>query len=86
MRSPTPGAGTSEAEVTGIDAHGIWLFAGGGEHFLPYEEYPWFRDATVREIVDVHLLHGVHLHWPALDVDLALDSLETPERYPLVAK
>jgi hypothetical protein len=24
-----------------------------------------------------------HLHWPDLDVDLAIDSIEHPERYPL---
>lgn len=23
-----------------------------------------------------------HLHWPELDVDLSLDSIEHPERYP----
>jgi hypothetical protein len=25
------------------------------------------------------------LHWPDLDVDLHVDSIEHPERYPLVA-
>jgi hypothetical protein len=24
-----------------------------------------------------------HLYWPDLDVDLSLDSIEHPERYPL---
>ena len=27
-----------------------------------------------------------HLHWPDFDVDLAVDSIEHPERYPLKDK
>ncbi len=99
MKSRTPGATTSEAEVTNIDAHGIWVYVDrpevgasmsterpGREYFLPYEDYALFRDAKVSEIINVELLHGVHLHWPSLDVDLAVDSLENPGKYPLVAE
>jgi hypothetical protein len=32
---------------------------------------------------NVRFLHGRHLHWPDLDVDLEVDALEHPERYPL---
>jgi len=32
------------------------------------------------------LLHGDHLHWPGLDVDLHLESIEHPERFPLLAR
>ncbi|HUS93191.1 MAG TPA: DUF2442 domain-containing protein [Phycisphaerae bacterium] len=55
----------------------------GTEHFLAYQHYPWFRDAKVRDILDVQLLHDQHLHWPALDVDLSVESLSHPEAYPL---
>ncbi len=85
MKSSTPGASTSEAEVTNIDAHGIWVYVDSREYFLPYADYPWFKDAKVSEIISVELLHGVHLHWPSLDVDLTVDSLENPGKYPLVA-
>jgi len=27
-----------------------------------------------------------HLRWPQLDVDLTLDSIENPDRYPLVSR
>jgi hypothetical protein len=27
-----------------------------------------------------------HLYWPELDLDLSVDSIEHPERYPLKAK
>ena len=83
MTSSQHGGGTCEAEVTQIDSQGIWLLVSGAEYFLPYQEYPWFRDARVGEILNVKLLDGNHLHWPALDVDLCLDSLNNPAGYPL---
>lgn len=75
-----------QTRVTNVDSHGIWVLAGGKEYFLPHAEFPSFRKATLDQIVNVELLHGRHLHWPELDVDLSLDSLENPGAYPLVAK
>ncbi|TFH49047.1 MAG: DUF2442 domain-containing protein, partial [Lysobacterales bacterium] len=54
------------------------------EYFLPFPDFPWFRNATVDQILRVELHHGDHLRWPELDVDLCLDSIENPESYPLV--
>lgn len=76
----------TEAEVTNIDARGFWLLVHDKEYFLPYEEYPWFRDARIRDILSVMLVHEDHLHWPALDVDLSIESLECPESFPLTYK
>ena len=84
MRSSVRGKSTSTVEVTNIDAFGFWLLVRGKEYFLPYEEYPWFRDARVRDILGVTLVHEDHLHWPALDVDLSVESLERPESFPLI--
>ena len=83
MRSSQLGASTSEAEVTNVDTHGIWVLVKDREYFLGYDEYPWFRDARLAEILDVQLLHGSLLHWPALDVDLCVESLDRPDAYPL---
>ena len=83
MRSQELGVNISNVEVTNIDTHGIWLLVKGVEYFLPYSEYPWFKDARVADILDVQLLHEDHLHWPILDVDLCVDSLRNPEGYPL---
>ena len=47
---------------------------------------PWFRRAALEQVFRVELLHGEHLYWPDLDVDLDLDRIEHPERYPLVAQ
>jgi hypothetical protein len=56
------------------------------EFFLPYEEFPWFRNATLAQIFNLQRPHPEHLHWPDLDVDLSLDSLRDPERFPLLAR
>ena len=74
---------TSDVEVANIDKHGLWVFVRGAEYFLPYSEYPWFRDAKVAHILDVELLHEDHLYWPSLDVDLSVKTLRDPEAYPL---
>ena len=75
--------GTSQAEVQDVSRFGLWLYVNEREYFLPYEKYPWFKDAKVSEVYNLRFLHGHHLHWPDLDVDLELESLEHPEKYPL---
>ena len=83
MTLKPPGQNTSEVEVSHINAHGFWLCVENSEYFLPYQEYPWFGEAKVKQILNVQFLHGRHLHWPELDVDLEIDSLDNPQDYPL---
>jgi hypothetical protein len=75
---------TAEVEVLNVSGKGLWLLVKGREYYLPSEWFPWFKNATVTDICEVKLLHGYHLHWPALDVDLELSSLENIDNYPLV--
>ena len=84
MKSSRLGERTSEVEVTNISNHGIWLWVQGREYFLAHEDFPWFQKARVRDVLDVRLLHGQHLFWPKLDVDLELESLTKLAEYPLV--
>jgi hypothetical protein len=81
-----PGTSTSEAEITNISAHGFWLLLDGRELFLPFEEFPWFKAAPVESILHLERPSPDHLRWPDLDVDLSVDSIENPGRYPLKAK
>ena len=74
------------AEVSHISTHGLWVLVNDREYMLSFSEYPWFSEAKLSEIQNVQVLHGSHLRWPMLDVDIELDSLETPERYPLIYK
>jgi len=86
MRSAPPGASTSPVEVTNLSPHGFWLFVGERELFVPFKQFPWFREASVRQITNVELPSPDHLYWPDLDIDLAVESLEHPEKYPLVSQ
>ena len=86
MKSGNIGAATSSVEVLNVSPHGFWLLVVDREYFLGYEDFPWFQNATVSQLFKVELHHEEHLFWPALDVDLDLDRIAHPEKYPLVAK
>ena len=86
MKSAALGPSTSPVEVTNVSAHGFWLFVGERELFVPFKNFPWFQDASVRAITNVQLPSPHHLYWPDLDVDLAVESIEHPEKYPLVSQ
>ncbi len=85
MKSETLGKDTSEAEVTNISKHGIWLLLSEKELFLPFEDFPWFKNASVSAIYNVELLNQNHLYWPDLDIDLTRESIAHPDRFPLIA-
>ena len=80
------GRGSSAPEVTSIEADGFWIRVGSRNRFLDLEHFPWFRDAAEADVRAVDAPHEGHLYWPKLDVDLSLDSIEHPERYPLKAR
>ena len=86
MKSAAPGPGISPVEVTNVSPHGFWLFIGERELFLPFRTFPWFKEASVSAITHVELPSPHHLYWPELDVDLAVESIEHPEKYPLVSQ
>ena len=85
MKSEALGPSTSPVEVTNVSAHGFWLFVGERELFVPFRNFPWFQDASVRAITNVRLPSPHHLYWPDLDIDLAVESIEHPEKYPLIS-
>jgi len=66
-----------------VSRNGMWIVVKEQEFFLPFSEYPWFTKATIDQIYDVQIFHDHHLHWPALDVDLDIESFKSPEAYPL---
>src|SRR5262245_2821828 len=86
MKSSLPGPSTFPAEVTNVPVHGFWLLIGKRELFLSFRDFPWFKGASIGEITQVELPSPHHLYWPALDVDLAVESIEHPENYPLMSQ
>jgi len=86
MKSEKLGKNTSTVEVTNISLHGFWLLLDERELFVPFADFPWFSNAPVSAILQIERPHADHLYWPDLDIDLAVQSIEHPDRFPLVAK
>lgn len=83
QKSKSGGVTTTEVEVANISKHGFWLHLGGRELFVSFKTFPWFVDAPVSQIVNVRWPSPDHLYWPDLDVDLSVESIDHPERFPL---
>ena len=73
-------------EVIDICVQGLRLLVDREELFLPFTQFPWFRNAPVDAVLHVERPSTDHLYWPELDIDLAVDSIRHPERFPLVAR
>ena len=86
MKSEIIGGGILEPEVLNVSPHGFWRLVRDREYFLDFGQFPWFRHATLDQLFTVKLHHDEHLFWPLLDVDLDLNRVEHPDRYPLIAK
>ncbi len=78
-----PGTSTSAAEVTNISTRGLWILLGDEELFLPYAEFPWFKGATIEQLGQVEWPTPDHLYWPLLDIDLSVESIRDPSKFPL---
>jgi hypothetical protein len=86
MKSAALGKRISGVEVLNISKHGFWLLLAGEELFVPFKEFPWFKEASVAELLKVEWPGPNHLHWPDLDVDLAVESIRQPGKFPLISR
>lgn len=85
-KSAKRGKLTLAVEVSHVSKHGFWLLMSDVERFVPFEHFPWFKNARIGELLNVQLPGPNHLYWPDLDIDLAVESIDHPERYPLVSR
>lgn len=86
MKSAVHGRPISEVEVTNVSRRGFWLLLGDRELFVSFKQFPWFRDVSIGQLCKVRLPHPHHLYWPDLEVDLAVESIDHPERFPLQSR
>jgi hypothetical protein len=86
MKSALPGKSTLGVEVSNVSPHGFWLLLGAEELFVSFGDFPWFRDPSIAKICDVQYPSQRRLYWPQLDVDLAIESIRDPSRFPLVSR
>ena len=83
MDSSQNGICISEYSVTSITDLGFWILCDEKEYFIPFKEYPGFKDASVRQILNFSYLAPSQLHWADLDIDIELRALSQPEFFPL---
>ena len=86
MRSARHGQSTSVPEVTNVSQHGLWLLIDAEELFVPFDHFPWFRNASIAAVTNVQRPSPDHLRWPDLDVDLTVQSIRHPEDFPLMSR
>ena len=67
-----------------INAQGMLITVQGQDYFLSYNRVPWLRDARISSVLNVRMSGPRAIEWPDLDVDLEIESLRHPERYPLI--
>ncbi|MDR1779832.1 MAG: DUF2442 domain-containing protein [Tannerella sp.] len=77
---------TTSVSVRSIMPDGIFISVSDRDYFVSYGRLPWFRNAKTSDIFDVKMEGRNAIRWDSLDVDLEIDSLKYPERYPLVMK
>ena len=81
-----PGTIISAAEVTHVSKHGFWLLLDAEELLVPFEHFPWFKNATIAQLSDVQWPAPDHLYWPQLHADISVESIRNPSMFPLVSK
>ena len=77
---------SSDVPVSLVSNQGFWLLAENEELFLSYADFPWFKEATIAQITNVQRPSADHLYWPSLDIDLSVESVRDPSKFPLISK
>jgi hypothetical protein len=79
----SPEKSLEQGQITSIEQDGFWLLTNEEEFFVPFERYPGFQKARIDQIF---LFEGDDeaFHWPELDIDIELEALRHPEKYPLI--
>ena len=77
---------STSVDVLMINEKGVMISVMGQDYFLSYNRVPWMRDATINEVLDVRMNGKNAIEWPKLEVDLEVESLRHPERYPLLIR
>jgi hypothetical protein len=73
-------------EILNMSPFGMWVLVNEKEYFIDYSRYPWFKEANMQEIGNVEIIgFNSGLYWPDLDIDVAVEALEHPEQFPLIA-
>ena len=73
----------TDSQITSVESDGFWLLVQNEEFFVPFDRYPSFQNATIQQIFNFED-DGEEFYWADLDIDIELDALRHPERFPLI--
>ena len=73
-------------EVTEVTSVGLRLVVADRERYISFHDFPWFGKAPAWKIRNVEQLSDDHVRWPDLDIDLSVESIDDPGRFPLIWK
>ena len=85
MISSTSGKNILAYDGTNISRRGFWLLVNDKEFFISYSQYPEFLEMNLNQIFNVQSIDLIQFRWPDKDkdIDIDIESLETPESFPL---
>lgn len=86
MDSLKSGIGTSVCNIAGMNDLGLWVLVEETEYFVPFPDYPGFKESSAGQILNVKFLRPSHLHWDEIDMDIELQTLVQPESFPMIFK
>jgi len=73
-----------EYEITNIERFGFWMIIDEGEYFISFNDFPEFQKASVKQILNVQRPDPQQFHWSDLDIDIDLESLKNPDKFPKI--
>jgi len=53
VNSEKHGKISSKCEIANISPFGVWVLIQNKEYFLNHKQYPWFKGASVEDVLDV---------------------------------
>lgn len=71
-------------KIINISKTGINIIINDQELSIMFQDYPQFLNASLKQIFEFELINYNHLHWPKLDIDINVDALINPGKYPLI--
>jgi hypothetical protein len=86
MRSTKHGTNILTSNITSITHFGFWVLNEDKKYFISFTDYPAFKDVSVDKIFNLKIVSPGQLHWPDIDIDIEIDALENPHRFPLSHK
>lgn len=86
MTSVTLETNTSSVDVTNISQHGFCPLLAGEGISCRSPNSCGFGMSQLAKFCTSNRHPQIPLHWPELDVDLAVESVRYPQRFPLVSQ